>query len=101
PPAPHNLHSFPTRRSSDLFSEPKRNEDDDSLLDATYDISFALEKWVRSHSKPVIFILDNFEGVARLPLRNSDRLRSIGDNCAFIDRKSTRLNSSHRTISYA
>jgi hypothetical protein len=66
------------------FSEPKRNEDDDSLLDATYDISFALEKWVRSHSKSVIFILDNFEGVARLPLRNSDRLRSMGDNCAFI-----------------
>jgi DNA-binding winged helix-turn-helix (wHTH) protein len=67
------------------FSEPQKNEDDIVLLDASYDISFAIEKWVQNHSQPVIFILDNFEGVARLPLRNSDRLRSIGgNNCAFI-----------------
>ncbi|MFL5654279.1 MAG: hypothetical protein ACJ8CB_08885, partial [Ktedonobacteraceae bacterium] len=66
------------------FPEPRRNEDDTSLLDATYDISFAIEKWLQSHSQPVIFIFDNFEGVARLPLRNSDRLRSMANNCAFI-----------------
>jgi hypothetical protein len=66
------------------FPEPRRNEDDASLLDATYDISFAIEKWIQSHSQPVIFILDNFEGVAHLPLRNSDRLRSMGDSCVFI-----------------
>src|SRR5205807_8857751 len=63
---------------------PRRSEDDVSLLDTTYDISFAVEKWVQSHGQSVIFILDNFEGVARLPLRNSDRLRSLGDNCAFV-----------------
>jgi hypothetical protein len=71
-------------QGDELFPEPMRNEDDTSLLDTTYDISFAIEKWVQSHSQPVIFILDNFEGVARLPLRNSDRLRSMADNCAFI-----------------
>ncbi len=71
-------------QGDESFPEPKKNEDDASLLDAAYDISFAVEKWVQSHSQPVIFVLDNFEGVARLPLRNSDRLRSMGDSCAFI-----------------
>jgi hypothetical protein len=66
------------------FPEPSINEDDALLLDITYDISFALEKWVRSHSKPIVFILDNFEGLAHLPLRNSHRLRSLGDNCGFV-----------------
>lgn len=66
------------------FSEPERKDDASSLIDATYNISSAIEKWVQSQKQPVIFILDNFEGMARLPLRNSDRLRSIGDYCAFI-----------------
>ena len=71
-------------QEDESFPEPRRNQDDASLLDSAYEISFAIEKWVRSLSQPVIFILDNFEGVARLPLRNSDRLRSLGDNCGFI-----------------
>jgi hypothetical protein len=71
-------------QEDESFSEPRRNQDDASLLDSAYEISFAIEKWVRSLSQPAIFILDNFEGVARLPLRNSDRLRSLGDNCGFI-----------------
>jgi len=66
------------------FPEPKRNEDDDSLLDIAYEISIVIERWVRNLSQSVIFILDNFEGVARLPLRNSDRLRSLADNCGFV-----------------
>ncbi len=78
-------HILPRSSQGDeQFPEPRRNEDDTSLIDATYDISIAVEKWVQSQSQPVIFILDNFEGVSRLPLRNSDRLRSLGDNCAFI-----------------
>lgn len=73
-------------REAESFPEPRRNEDDAVLLDLTYEISFTIEKWVQSHSQAVIFIFDNFEGAARLPLRNSDRLRSMGiwDNCAFI-----------------
>jgi hypothetical protein len=71
-------------QEDESFPEPRRNQDDASLLDSAYEISFAIEKWVRSLSQSVIFILDNFEGVARLPLRNSDRLRSLGDNCGFI-----------------
>ncbi len=78
----NNLPGSP--HGNESFSEPRRNEDDALLLDTTYDISLAIEKWVQSQNQPVIIILDNFEGIAHLPLRNSDRLRSIGDSCAFI-----------------
>jgi len=73
-----------TLQEDEPFPEPRINEDDALLLDITYEISLAVEKWVRSHSKPIVFILDNFEGVAHLPLRNSHRLRSLGDNCGFV-----------------
>ncbi len=71
-------------QGNETFPKPERNEDDALLLDTTYNISSTVEKWLQSHSQPVIFIFDNFEGVARLPLRNSDRLRSLADKCAFI-----------------
>jgi hypothetical protein len=71
-------------QANEAFPEPRRNEDDASWLDVTYEISLAIEKWIQHHDQTVAFILDNFEGVARLPLRNSDRLRSIGDRCVFI-----------------
>lgn len=73
-----------TLQAEKTFSEPKRTDDNDSLLDATYEISLAIEKWLRNHSKPIIFILDNFEGVAHLPLRNSHRMRSLADYCGFV-----------------
>jgi hypothetical protein len=73
-----------TPQEYEAFPEPQRNEDDSSLLDATYDISFAIEKWIRSHSKSIVFILDNFEVVAHFPLRNSHRLRSLGEHCGFV-----------------
>jgi hypothetical protein len=71
-------------QEKDSFSEPRRTDDDDLLLDVTYEISLAIERWLRNHSKPIVFILDNFEGVAHLPLRNSHRLRSLGDYCGFV-----------------
>lgn len=73
-----------TFQEENAFSEPKRTNDNDSLLDTAYEISSAIEKWLRNHNKPVIFILDNFEGVAHLPLRNSHRLRSLAAYCGFI-----------------
>lgn len=78
-------HALPlSRQGNEPFHEPMRTDTDTVLLDTIYDISFAIEKWVRNYHQPVIFILDNFEGVAHLPVRTSDRLRSLGDNCAFI-----------------
>lgn len=79
----HSLMS--TLQSDESFpDEPRRNDADTSLLDFTYEISLAIEKCVRNHCKPIIFILDNFEGVAYLPLRNSHRLRSLGNYCSFV-----------------
>src|SRR5207248_11757581 len=66
--APRDLHSFPTRRSSDLEREVFR-----SLP--------AVRRRARGHA----------DGRRQHQPRRADRL----------DRKSTRLNSSHRTISYA
>src|SRR5207248_3820298 len=60
-----NLHSFPTRRSSDLCSGRNR------------DVEFRTFHMTLSG------------------------LRLSGRGCPLRDRKSTRLNSSHRTISYA
>jgi DNA-binding winged helix-turn-helix (wHTH) protein len=73
-----------TSQAEEAFSEPLRTNNDDVLLDVTYEISLAIEKWLRCHNKPIIFILDNFEGVAHLPLRNSHRLRSLANYCAFV-----------------
>src|SRR5207248_3462934 len=91
--APRALHSFPTRRSSDL-SAP------------------------RTASSPRL--QHDLHGFPLLPQRREERLGAAGQWYGFhppvrldlplgkpldggpdVDRKSTRLNSSHRTISYA
>src|SRR5437867_7428456 len=61
------LHSFPTRRSSDLYSERE--------IDGSFEPPIPQS---------------SFKSYTRHP----------GGSC-LLDRKSTRLNSSHRTISYA
>src|SRR5437867_6609305 len=71
PPPPY-LHSFPTRRSSDLELDLQRPAID--LL--------------------TVELLDC--GLGRLGRGRSQEVQRSGG-----DRKSTRLNSSHRTISYA
>src|SRR5437763_9497632 len=86
-PAHHpDLHSFPTRRSSDLKRRQRMNK-----LAMFAGVVFAL-------------------GLTPLPAHAQGRevtgrvTRAVGDvpvGLATIDRKSTRLNSSHRCISYA
>src|SRR5207248_11572180 len=78
-PAPHrDLHSFPTRRSSDLES-----------------LSLATTKrpptWSKEPGK-----LPQSTWIIRSPCQTGTRYFF-----PILDRKSTRLNSSHRTISYA
>lgn len=71
----------------EAFSEPRWNDAADLLQDRAYDISTAVERAIRHHDRPVIFIFDNFEGIAYLPWRNSDWLRYIAittGKCAFI-----------------
>src|SRR5437867_7094444 len=72
------LHSFPTRRSSDLDARA-------IFQSASYPRS--ISAWARDGSSPRTF---------------SRWTREAGSDSPLIrDRKSTRLNSSHRTISYA
>src|SRR5207248_9083412 len=93
-------HSFPTRRSSDLAtrqyaaatngSEPTFSPDGRTVAYAMYE-----------GNTPVIKLLDRASGaiVKRIVLSSSaTELKFSPDGT---DRKSTRLNSSHRTISYA
>src|SRR5207248_6697156 len=93
PPHPPPLHSFPTRRSSDLRRRP------------------ALRR-ARMAREPVLQLPAPVVS-ARREIRGADG-RGVAARCAGEgtralrrapvdrrDRKSTRLNSSHRTISYA
>ena len=71
----------------EAFPEPRWNDAADLLQDRAYDISTAVERAIRHHDLPVIFIFDNFEGIAHLPWRNSDWLRYMAittGKCAFI-----------------
>src|SRR5207248_11695595 len=97
----HHLHSFPTRRSSDL-SNPRIDNQMSELKSLSKEaIPAALEKAER-------YRLLNEPGEAESICL--DILKADPENQQAIitlllalteDRKSTRLNSSHRTISYA
>src|SRR5207248_11344815 len=90
-----DLHSFPTRRSSDL------------LVGLGFDAA-AWEVWPTLAAGGTLMLVDD---ATRLdPARLLDWLVAERIEVAFaptalaepmVDRKSTRLNSSHRTISYA
>ncbi len=52
---------------------------------AAFEIKSELEDLIRQQPHPVIFVFDNFEGIAHLPSRDSQWLRSLAQsNCAYI-----------------
>src|SRR5699024_12737345 len=80
------LHSFPTRRSSDLYSAPVSVSQNHSKIHITGG------KLSASHAvSPCLFSAGNL---------TVDSVTGSSQNNAA-DRKSTRLNSSHVSISYA
>src|SRR5437762_8554232 len=83
-----HLHSFPTRRSSDLHRDDAEDETDGAAL---------LEDVAAEAAEPrhAVGEIDFLRLLEFLPLRGRHHRR------AHRDRKSTRLNSSHRCISYA
>src|SRR5207302_8319674 len=91
-PAPPHPHSFPTRRSSDL-------------------VVTDLQSWLRRHPKPTEQeLLDIARALLHaqpsmaplLRLANDVALAADAEDASrALDRKSTRLNSSHVKISYA
>src|SRR5690606_40431634 len=88
---PRALHSFPTRRSSDLAASAIR-----CTMVAASATLFITTTWLRTPTVP---------SARRYPINSGsaiDRHPSLlGLEAPHIDRKSTRLNSSHVKISYA
>src|SRR5207248_10301265 len=98
PPHPPSLHSFPTRRSSDLTGIFPRSHRTHRGTSKGFD-RVAAQKFV-----PVV--IEQVAGgkdvapsdFAAVPDNHADNALTLETGR---DRKSTRLNSSHRTISYA
>src|SRR5207248_11623861 len=90
---PRHLHSFPTRRSSDLV--------DGGVIRSLIELhDESARPIVASHylgtlGIPALFDQSSFAELLLLP--DARGAKSVIEK----DRKSTRLNSSHRTISYA
>lgn len=61
-------------------------ENDLSPLDRAFELKSALEDLIRQQAgRPVIFLFDNFEGIARLPSRDSEWLRALAQYlCAYV-----------------
>src|SRR5207253_8059598 len=101
PPTPPDLHSFPTRRSSDLFQRQ---------IEGAAPLAQTHQRLINGDSRnPGGQARTTFE-LAKLAMHFEQRLLlhifsvlSIAPNAQSqaIDRKSTRLNSSHVAISYA
>src|SRR5690606_39928480 len=96
----HNIHSFPTRRSSDLYEINENFSDSLIYNEPPRYVTNTLDS-LRT------FELTNlkagtYQMVAIKDLNNDYKYNPGKEKIAFIkDRKSTRLNSSHVKISYA
>jgi DNA-binding winged helix-turn-helix (wHTH) protein len=65
--------------------EPQLSVDHHALIDTAFEIKSELEGLIRTLQCPVIFVLDNFEGIARLPPRDSEWLRAMARlQCAYV-----------------
>src|SRR5207248_11267789 len=95
PGTPRDLHSFPTRRSSDLGG---------GLLSRRHAGSGRRE-WARLYELLIVVLVRTPDhertGVLEPADGGDDPALRLLDHAPALDRKSTRLNSSHRTISYA
>ena len=68
----------------DRLARPEIGEDL-TPLDAAFDLKSALVDILREVEQPVVFLLDNFEGIAHLPQHTSEWLRSLNQyNCTYV-----------------
>ena len=68
---------------SPRLTKPKVQVDQE-YIDTALEIRWELEDLVQNQSCKVAFVLDNFEGVAQLPLRDSEWLRSMARVCTYV-----------------
>src|SRR5207248_10762677 len=96
-----NLHSFPTRRSSDLEESKNLNPVPEVLIQAARELR---QKQTTAESVLWEYLRDNQFANLKFrrqhPIKGTSYIADFYCNQAELDRKSTRLNSSHRTISY-
>src|SRR5439155_22804620 len=95
-----DLHSFPTRRSSDLYSGPRFHEEmrDLGLTDLFESTVVSCEiGYMKPHPRIFQYALKSLGAAAEETAMVGDSLHADVEG----DRKSTRLNSSHVAISYA
>src|SRR5207248_10636159 len=96
--AHRDLHSFPTRRSSDLDAVAEG-------VNAARVDALVLGEPADGGAGVIDFAVEQLEmaGVVVLaaPAGQQHRVAGLQERLAQVDRKSTRLNSSHRTSSYA
>src|SRR5204862_3418829 len=92
---PRDLHSFPTRRSSDLSGDARGRWDGNTLVIDTTNFSTHSE-FMGSTDR-----LHTLERLTRTGPGRIDYQVTVEEFVVSIDRKSTRLNSSHVEISYA
>src|SRR5207248_11041051 len=95
--APPALHSFPTRRSSDLAGFQVVLD----LTTKTGATTLASEVQRLQAANPDILFLVQYPPETSIFQGDAKRAGWMPKIIATRDRKSTRLNSSHRTISYA
>src|SRR5207248_11151406 len=95
------LHSFPTRRSSDLlihkFGGKEDGEEVGDIAGYIEEVKKALPRGFAAKGNLFVFV-DECHRTQSGKLHEA--MKEILPD-AMLDRKSTRLNSSHRTISYA
>src|SRR5690606_40993569 len=100
-PANSNLHSFPTRRSSDLRAERMKFHSDNCYLLSetnTQQIFQQIEAL-----QPQLLVIDSIQTLHSKHVESAAGSVSQVRECTaeiMKDRKSTRLNSSHVKISY-
>src|SRR5206468_12540040 len=95
------LHSFPTRRSSDLEPNPKKNFCDPFKVD-----SDGNQNWLtfvcnvsKNYNNYMLIYWNGRNHYELAGIRFNEKIVSVFPRSK--DRKSTRLNSSHDQISYA
>src|SRR5207248_4459617 len=92
---PRAQHSFPTRRSSDLRAHAMAAQ-----IVGAPPVAGSDERDNRKLRQPPVQVFDDRRAVVLLHLEiDAGGVKAVALD--QIDRKSTRLNSSHRTISYA
>src|SRR5207248_5158948 len=100
-PALRVPHSFPTRRSSDLRDDRRENSADAIGVELlTRAVQILRRQLVLIEIDAAVAVHLEVEVIHRRLPRQLMHLRLDRPDRRAVDRKSTRLNSSHRTISY-